>query len=144
MRAKAFLCAESTSVDIRRNSLSIFHLIEDINAPSFPIIMPRLSVVLFLDRTAEEPNSVLGRLEIRDEHQLIGGGPVMADFLGQLNCRIVLDFQGFVIPSPGRLRAEFLVGDNRIGEWEMTARIVPQMQATPGPTPAPQPQASDH
>src|ERR1700689_3033427 len=107
MKAKLFLCCESCSVDVRRNSLSLFHVIEEINSPSFPTIIPRLTLALFLDREASESNRVVGQVEIKSNELRIAGGPLVAVFHDKLTCRAVLEFQGFMIPAPGRLVASF-------------------------------------
>jgi hypothetical protein len=60
MKARFFLCAESISIDQRRNSLSLFHIVEDLNMAGFPAVIPYIAVVGMFDRAADEPNDPEG------------------------------------------------------------------------------------
>ena len=40
-----FVVAESVSVDQTRNTMSVFHILEEIQAPVFPIVIPMLAAV---------------------------------------------------------------------------------------------------
>jgi len=40
-----FVVAESVSVDQTRNTMSVFHILEQIQAPGFPIVIPMLAAV---------------------------------------------------------------------------------------------------
>ena len=51
MKVQLFICAESVSLDLRKNSVSAFHIIEEINSPSFPLFTQPFSVVAMIDRT---------------------------------------------------------------------------------------------
>ena len=54
MKLWLLTCADSYSVDMSTNRLSIFHVIENIGAASFPVTLPRLSFIVLLSRTSRE------------------------------------------------------------------------------------------
>ena len=40
-----FVVCESVSIDQTTNTMSVFHVLEQINSPHFPIVLPRLTAV---------------------------------------------------------------------------------------------------
>ena len=47
---KLFLCSDSASIDVRTNTISAFHITEQLMTASFPVAIPRISVVTVLNR----------------------------------------------------------------------------------------------
>lgn len=126
MEVKLILCADSASVDIRHNTFSAFHILEELGAASFPFVLPRLSVIAILERRSDEPPNPEIQLIITLDEQQLFVGPYQANFFNRLTARAIAELQGLVIAHPGTLQAKLIVHDVELGHWTMLVR-----QATP-------------
>ncbi len=119
IEAKVFLCADSAVIDARSNSVSLFQIIEQVNAASFPTILPRVTVFSLLLREATDPSDVQLQLQVHCGNQQIFSGPMTANFAQRLQAKSVVEMHGFVVPTPATLRFVLRNGENIIGSWEI-------------------------
>src|SRR5882762_425889 len=103
LTVKYFLCSDSAAIDSRRNTLSIFHIVENMYVPIFPFLMQRISVLASLERTPDEPSLIEASLTATQSASEIFSGPLSLNFAHQLATRAVVEVGGVVIPQPGRL-----------------------------------------
>jgi hypothetical protein len=101
--AKLFLCADSAAIDVRMNAMSAFHILEQLNVPSFPVAIPRISVLASLTRENSDPSNIQVQLQIEIAGQQLFAGPMPFNFMQQLSARSILDMQGLLVTSPGNL-----------------------------------------
>jgi hypothetical protein len=129
MRVKLFTCALSSSLDARSNSISIFHLLEEIAAPAYPIVVQRISIVglLFLDDNEPRPEIEL-RIFLGDQQLFVG--PFQANFEVQRTARAVAEFNGLVVPAPGIVRTALSMEGRDFANWEVVCRQIapPQLE----------------
>jgi hypothetical protein len=121
IKLKMVVCAESLAVDQRRNTLSLFHVIEQFNIPSFPFAMPHMIVATLFERGASDPSDyddvsvhiALGNQELAESKPHL-------KFLDRPRLRQVADVTNLVIPGPGTLSVIIKQGDEVLGTWTMT------------------------
>lgn len=108
---KYAFCAEAVVRDAASNSLSVFNILEEVNAIGFPVVVPRLTIVAAVQREAadapDQPASLrltLGDLELFSHDFTL-------NFRDRLLNRAILALQGVVIPAPGTLRIQFKTTD---------------------------------
>ncbi len=141
LQVRLFLCSESASIDARNNSLSAFHILEQINSPHFPSVIPRLCVILLMTREAEDPSrsGLQLRIELAGGQQLFSG-PIDVNFVQQLSARIIIDIQAFLVPAPGNLRFSVRDGQAELCFWSITVMQIAgqplQMRFVSPPSPA--------
>ena len=128
MQIKLFLCADSASIDSRQNTISAFHILEQINAPGFPVVVPRIAVVMLASREQNDPSVVELHLQILLGVQQLFDGPVPINFNQQLLTRAIIDLQGLLLPGPGELRLLLKEADDVLESW---AVVVNQVGGTP-------------
>ena len=121
MEAILFVCSESATIDVRTNTLSVFHIMEEVNAANFPFLLQKFSVVVVLSRTEDEPQNPDFRVRIRLGDQELFDGPVAIGFQHHLRARAIADFFGLVIVAPGDLGVEARDATQTLGRW--TTRI---------------------
>lgn len=140
MEVKLLLCADSFAVDLRRGSISAFHILEQINSPAFPVVLPRLSIAILSTRREDEPANVQIQLQIHLGDRQLFAGPVAIDFSQHLFARNIADLQGLVIQAPGTIRVILKNGEVVLSSWTIpvnqVGQLVVQAQAVP-PEPAP-------
>lgn len=113
------MCADSAAVDMRTNALSVFHVLEQLSSPAFPVVVPRVSIVFMLNREEADPSNLQCQLQIHSGNQQLFARPVPINFQQQFVSRTVLEMYGIVVPAPGSLRFELRNGEVLLGSWSV-------------------------
>jgi hypothetical protein len=111
-------CAESTALDARRNSISLFHVLEELAVTNLPAVVPQMCVALIFTREADEPaepDNVEMRITLNDRE--LYRGPVEVRFGQHLRFRALHDLRGMVINAPGQLKFAVLMNQQDLGSW---------------------------
>ena len=124
---KLFLCSDSASIDVRTNTISAFHITEQLMTASFPVAIPRISVVTVLNREQSDPEQIRFELEALLGGQQVASGPFPINFGRQLSARGVGEMLGLVLPSPGTLRFVLKNGDAVMASWAISVVQVGQV-----------------
>ena len=101
-----FVVAESVSVDQTTNTVSVFHILEEIHAPVFPFVLHRLVAVVHWNTESDDADrdfqvSVLivfpdgQRKEFNQNFRMI-----------RSRLRTIANFIGLQIPQPGTMTVE--------------------------------------
>lgn len=110
----------------QRNAISVYHIIEEIKAHSFPIFFPEVTFFAYLVREDSDPSvlELQGRISVDDT--VIVDAPLMADFQGKRGNRQIFRIGGLPVPKPGMLVAELLNNKNRelIGRFEVRVSTI--------------------
>lgn len=125
MEARLVICAQSLSIDQRTNTLSLFNIVEEVSAPSFPLVIPYMSVAVMLLRSAEEPSAptdVFITIYLDAERVLHAG--IKTDFQQQLRAKVIVEMQGVVIARAGVLRAVVKHADQELGTWKVSVNNI--------------------
>lgn len=120
IRTRLFLCAESAVVDSIRNTLSAFHIMEQALAPSFPVVIPRVTVITSLTREPSDPDKLECTLTVRIGERQIYTGPLKLAFLQQMGARAIFEMQGMVVSAPGDLIFRLLDGEKELANWSVS------------------------
>ena len=128
----ALLCSEGVAVDLATKQMSIFNVIDQISAPSFPIGMGSLCVVVFLERDAKAKAQYQGSLTIRNNGKDLGSMVIPIDFKATRKNRSIAKFQGVPIQEPGFLEILFSLDGKVLGTSQIeVAQVTPEkLQAT--------------
>ena len=122
-----FVCCESAAIDARTNNVSVFNIMEELNAVNFPILVQRFSAVLMLSRTEDEPQNMDLHLRITLGDQELYNGPLSVSFHQHLSTRAVADLFGLMIPAPGDLRVDIRQADRTLAHWTTRVNRVGQL-----------------
>jgi hypothetical protein len=139
LQSTLFLCCDSAALDARLNTISAFHIAEQLNAASFPVVIPRLSVIGLFAREETDPSRNQLQLQIHLGPQQLFAGPLHVDFMQGLLARTIFEVQGLVVTAPGSLRFDLRNGDAAVASWVMMVNQVGQPEAQmvfPAPPPA--------
>ena len=139
IEAKLFLCSDSAAIDVRLNSLSVFHIIEEINAAVFPVVFARITAIMILTREQGDPDNLALQMSISLGERQLFEGPFQVNFLQRLSCRAVVDLNGVVILAPGNLRFQVRHGAREIAAWNVVVNQVGQPRVQPVVVPQPPP-----
>lgn len=140
LRTKMVLLAEAVIRDSQANTVSIINLIEGIGMESFPVLIPKVSVLGLFSRDDGDPSRVKVRFEAVLATTRLFSGEGLLDFEDKPNTRFILNVQGFVLTGPGQLRFSFYQDSKKLGSYEVTVLLKggPQInevtEAQPGKT----------
>jgi hypothetical protein len=124
IQSKLFVCADSAAVDARTSALSIFHVLEQLSSPAFPVAVPRVAIVFVLSREEADPANLHCQLQIHSGNQQLIARPVPVNFQQQFVARVILEMYGVVVPAPGNLRFELMNGEALLGSWSVLVNQV--------------------
>ena len=126
IKAKLFLCADSAALDARINTISAFHIFEQINGASFPLVVPRISIIALLLREEADSSTSQLQLQVHLGDQQLFVGPVDVNFLQQLTTRTLVEMHGIVVSTPGTLSFVLKQGTEIIGSWAIIVNQIGQ------------------
>lgn len=107
LRVKYALCAEGIVRDAATNSITAYNILEEVNAIGFPVVMPRLAIVVVVERGATDSAKQNARLRITlGDHELFSH-ELGLDFQEKFVSRAIISLQGLVIPAAGMLAVAF-------------------------------------
>jgi len=108
MNVLLFTCAQSAVVDSRTNRLSLFNLLEELNATSFPCTISGLALTLVMLRTPEEPEEAFVTIQSTQEGRVLSGFSIALQFHRHLRTRVVADLNGLTAIGPGVIELSVL------------------------------------
>jgi hypothetical protein len=125
MQALLFLCAQSIAIDSRINTISVFHILEGLRAPAYPVVIPSISVVALLELDEQEPPNpdIELRFVLGGQQQLFTG-PYPSSFQVNRKARAVAELNGLVIPAPGMLRISLHWQGRDIVSWNVACEQI--------------------
>ena len=122
MKIRLFSISESATVDRERNTLSIFHVLDEIQAVTLPVLRESTTAVISLEKHDDDTTELVeGSVILKNnEATLIDGHPLRTHFRGKKRASHIFTIFGIRIPEYGELkfiyeaehhalRAEYLV-----------------------------------
>jgi hypothetical protein len=125
MKLLLITCCDSCFIDAITNRVSIVNVMEGFQSISFPIMVPQLTMVTFLERQASEPPQVSGHAEMTLDGSRIVLLNIDLNFQNKLVTRAIGLIQGIPIAGPGQLKAAFTVQGVELGAWYMNVTQLP-------------------
>jgi hypothetical protein len=120
IKCQLALLAKGVIRDADTNAISIYHIIEEVKAASFPVFFPEVAFFAYLVREDGDPSvlELQGRISVDDA--VIVDAPMKADFQGLRGNRQIFRIGGLPVPKPGMLVAELFNKENgeSIGRYE--------------------------
>jgi hypothetical protein len=136
------LCAESSALDQRRNTLCAFHILDNLYVPLFPFVIQRISILASAGRSTEEPSLIQARLVVTLGESKIFECPVALNFAQRSMMRTIIEIGGLLIPQPGRLKFAVFRETEEISSYSVPVERIqgPTVEQLPFPD---QPKAID-
>jgi Family of unknown function (DUF6941) len=120
MKIQFFLVADSAALDARTNRLSLFHLMEEVQAASFPIVIQHLTVATFAERERHDSDKTELKMRWSIDGEELAVLPVPIEFQGKPRARNLSELHGVVMPKPGECVVELRSGKKLLHEWKIT------------------------
>ena len=133
MRVVPLVASESVSLDNFTNRLSVFHILDEINSVSFPVIIPSLCICFVLEKQPDDvdPSSAITKVTLDDAE--LASFPANFSFNDKRLLRVIQNISGFVVQSPGLLRFALDSNGEISAAWTVrVSRITPPSTAESG------------
>ena len=113
------IAANRVIVDSITNQVSIIDLFEQLKASAFPVLVPRLTLLYYVSREKEDPDtkdlSVVCKLNETEIFKVA----VKVDFKGEDSTRVVLGVDGLTLREQGLLQAFLMDQDKSLGVLDL-------------------------
>ena len=142
---RSFLVCDSAAVDARFQTFSAFHIMEQVQSASFPFLIPRMCIVVTLDRDdANDTASPLISVRATLGEQEVFTSPMQLVFDERNIARTVADIYNLPIIAPGNLRLGLTVEGQELSAWKIQILNVgtPRVETHPVAAPTADPQAA--
>lgn len=114
LKTRYALCASRVIRDAEENRISAIDLLEDIAVAAFPIVIPRLSLVISVSREDGDAETYEGSISIRMNDEVLMTTPLQIDFQGGVATRATVVIGGLQLPAPGRFSVSWSVPDQNL------------------------------
>jgi len=118
------LAAGSVSVDRTTNQLSIFNIVEETSAVTFPAVS-QFSVCALLSKTSKEANDPDLIIKVTLEGQEIFVGGFKGNFQDKNRTRVIVGLPPLVISAAGNLSVALHTKRTRLGAWTIKVNQLP-------------------
>jgi hypothetical protein len=113
------IAANRVIVDSISNQVSIIDLFEQLKAPSFPVLVPRLTLLYYVSRDQGDPTTKDLMVVCKLSDTEIFKVAVKVDFKDEESTRIVLGIDGLTLIEPGMLKAYLMDQDVSLGVLDL-------------------------
>ena len=120
------IAANRVLVDSITNQVSIIDLFEQLKAPSFPVLVPRLTLLYYISREAGDPATQDLTVVCKLADSEVFKVDVKVDFKDEDSTRIVLGIDGLTLTQPGMFQAFLMDKDASLGVLDL---VVEQAKA---------------
>ncbi|MCC7699072.1 hypothetical protein [Janthinobacterium sp. EB271-G4-7A] len=104
-------------------------IIEGFSSLTFPIVIPSVALIFHFSREAEDNTIQNGIVKYEIDDVVTFSTPVELDFQENLLTRLIIEIDGFLIPTNGKLKLSCCIDNILISEYK-----IPILKLTP-PTP---------
>lgn len=119
------VAANRVIVDSVTNQVSIIDLFEQLRATSFPVLVPRMTLLFYVSREVNAPERQDLNLVCELADKVIFEVKVHLDFKGEDSTRIVLSVDGLTLHAPGLLKAKLFDHSQELGVLDLTITQAP-------------------
>ena len=119
------VAANRVIVDSVTNQVSIIDLYEQLRATTFPVLVPRMTLLFYVSRDANDPEQQDLNLVCELADKVIFEIKVHLDFKGEDSTRIVLGVDGMTLHAPGLLQAKLLDHSQELGVLDLAITQAP-------------------
>jgi hypothetical protein len=114
------IAANRVIVDSITNQVSIIDLFEQLKAPSFPVLVPRLTLLYYVSRDKDDPATTDLMVVCKLSDTEIFKVDVKIDFKGEDSTRIVLGVDGLTLTQPGMFQASLMDQNVSLGVLDLS------------------------
>src|SRR5207245_9813286 len=94
------LCAQGVVRDVDSNGISVYSILENIRPAGYPVLIQSCFVLAFLEKLPEDAERIEDSIRLTLGDVELANVPIVADFLGCLSHRSLVQLQVLFLPNP--------------------------------------------
>jgi uncharacterized protein DUF6941 len=103
------IMARGILVDKFTNTLSIFHLLDSIQAPKFPVFFGEVAFLSILRKELGDPNEFPSEIVVSVGDAVVAKATVQVNFENSQSARQIVNFQGLPVFTPNNIKVRISV-----------------------------------
>jgi len=108
IKSKLFVVADRAIRDSESGNLSIINILDDVIAEAYPLLIARLTIIAFIEKTKKSADNKINlKFIIKNNRLLIGNHTIKVDFRDKEKTRAIIQLNGVPFHEPGK--AQFLL-----------------------------------
>jgi len=119
MRSILCFAAKGVIRDAETGTISVYSILEQLNAEGFPFFMQEMGVLGVWKREAGDAADIDLQVRIRNNDRVLLNGPVRVAFADKQLHRTIVNFRGLVVQEVGQVHFEFVRNDNVIASYSI-------------------------
>jgi hypothetical protein len=139
IRCKLCFAAEGVTTDAETRQVSAFGLLEDVQAPRFPVTLPRIVLLVMWERAVSDAPEWSAELVMALNGREIIRQVVDINFMQVLRTRSTVRVEGASVSEPGRLVLRLGIPGHDTAEWAINVDFAAQAGAGSAAVPASRP-----
>ena len=130
IRSQYALCANRVIRDADENRISVIDLLDYMTVASFPIVLPRLSLIWALSRDEGDAEKYQAVVVLRLNEQTLLRTELEVNFQGSLSTRVTAVIGGLVLPAPGQFMANWSIENHLEASYAVVIQAQPHVANT--------------
>lgn len=119
IRSSLMLCANGVIRDAETNNISVFTIFENITPEGLPLLIPRFTVLAFLERDDSDPSEIKCSLLITLNEETILKQALDINFQDKKRNRTIVNISGLPIAKQGTLETSLWFNDNMLNRYKV-------------------------
>ena len=122
MQSIICLAAKGVVRDAETGTISVYSILEQINAEGFPFFVQELALLAMWKREQDDPADIDLRVNVRNNNRVLSNEPFRVAFGEMPLNRSIVNVRGLVVHEPGEVHFEFLRDNQVIAHYSVDVR----------------------
>jgi hypothetical protein len=125
MKPITIICSEGIIRDGDSNQITLYNLVEEINAISFPVFIHKFSIFLLVEKEESDPENSNIILKILNNERELFTQSIKTDFKGKKRMRTNIHLGGLAVFEVGDIIIQFNYNESFFCDYKIPAILIP-------------------
>lgn len=131
IESNLILCAEGVIRDAETNNISIFNILEELTAESYPILIQKSALFTVLTKEEDDPDKPDLKFLLFNNDELVNEHKLKVDFRGKTKSRTIIRLGGIPFHNPGKAHFKVIDSDeNEIAKYSINLKLREDVEVT--------------
>ncbi len=122
------ICANGAVRDATDNTITIFQILEDMQAVGFPVFVQKMSIYFSLRRENDDSENINSEIIIKHNENVLFKKDVEINFQNKLKHNMIVNLQSLLIPGPGVLQVLIQYDGTQLNDFSINVTISGQTE----------------
>ena len=117
IKSKIMLCAKGVIRDTDTNNITVYSIIENINAIEFPVIFPEITILNIFEKSTSDEDLAEEKLILKQGKQILFEKKFKINFQKKKRLRMIIYLQNIAIQRPGVLNFICYINNKKVDNY---------------------------